>query len=376
MRSPGTAFALGFLGMLFRGEMLAQYRVALEPSIEINEVHDDNLFFSEERPAGDLILRVRPALALQLDSPRWSATGKYAFDSDRFANYSTLNNARARDQASIGVQYRSTPRLVLALDGAYVNTDTPTDLNIETGLAAFRVRAKQLTLRPAARFRISPRLSAHASYFSTSAELAGGTSTRAQFQTVGIEQRLSARDSLTVDYEQGLYVFNLDKAKNRTNTYLVLAGWKRDLGQRTRLMLQAGPRITDGSPAAELSASLAHQWRSTSIAISGQQTQTTVMGSIGTVEARNLQARFSYAPTRFLTAFAAPAVLRTVRGDLQATVYRIGVGARYTITPLMGIDAIYSFDSQRGAIDRLRANDNFSHGTLSVGLRARWSGRD
>ena len=56
--------------------------------------------------------------------------------------------------------------------------------------------------------------------------------------------------------------------------------------------------------------------------------------------------------------------------------YRIGVGARYTITPLMGIDAIYSFDSQRGAIDRLRANDNFSHGTLSVGLRARWSGRD
>ena len=47
--------------------------------------------------------------------------------------------------------------------------------------------------------------------------------------------------------------------------------------------------------------------------------------------------------------------------------------------PLLAEDEVErtrGFDSQRGAIDRLRANDNFSHGTLSVGLRARWSGRD
>jgi hypothetical protein len=89
-----------------------------------------------------------------------------------------------------------------------------------------------------------------------------------------------------------------------------------------------------------------------------------------------LNARFTYAPTRVLSTYVAPAVVRSVHDDLQAMVYRIGLGARYAITPLVGIDVAYTMDSQHGSIDRLRANNNFSRRMFSVSLTSRWNGLD
>jgi hypothetical protein len=258
----------------------------------------------------------------------------------------------------------------------YVDTDTPADLNLQTGLASVRVRAQQLTFQPSASYQISPRLSVRASYLSTIGQLAGGPGMRAQFQTVGLEQQMSPRDGVTLNLERGLYTFDLKGAKTRTDTYALRAGWTRDLGTRTRVVLEAGPRFTDGSPAPELSAAVTRTWKSSSIAISAQQTQTTVLGFVGTVEARNLQARYAYAPTRMLTAYVAPAVFRTIYHDVEATVYRIGLGARYALTPLVGLDVMYSLDSQHGAIVPSQANAKFSHSVLSGGLTARWNGRD
>src|SRR5438132_769883 len=82
----------------------------------------------------------------------------------------------------------------------------------------------------------------------------------------------------------------------------------------------------------------------------------TVRGYLGTVEPRSVRAAFTYTPTRSFTAYAAPAVLRSARQDLEARVYRIALGARYALTPLVGIDVAYSFDSQHGAIDPLLVN--------------------
>ena len=213
---------------------------------------------------------------------------------------------------------------------------------------------------------------ARASTVSTTEKLANGSGTRAQFQTVGIDRRMSPRDLFTVDYEQGRYLFDFNSKTGTTRTYTARAGWIHDVGPLTQLMLQGGPRITDGVAAPELLVSLTHRWQFMSIDVAGQQTQTTVLGYLGTVETRSVHAAFTYTPTRSFTAYAAPAVLRSARQDLEARVYRIALGARYALTPLVGIDVAYSFDSQHGAIDPLLVNGEFSHHVLSVGLTSRW----
>ena len=362
--------------MLLNSELWAQYRIVAEPSIEIAQVHDDNLFLSPEEPAGDVILRVKPSLELRFESPRWSADGVYGFDSDRFANHSGLTNSRARQRGSVSVHYRVDPRLTLSVDGGYTDTDTPSELNLLTGLAVSRGRVQQFNFGPSARYRISPRMSAHASFYLTTEKMAGGLGINSKLQTLGIEQRLTPRDSFAADFEQSHYLFDVAGARSRTNTYVLRGGWTHAFNPTTRVMLQVGPRVTEKSLAPELSASLTHDWQFSSIAISGLQTQTTAIGTAGTVEARSLQARFTYSPTRWLTAYAAPAVVRTVFHDLQATVYRIGLGARYAITPLAGFDVSYSFDSQHGVFDALHPNGAISRSVLSAGFTARWSAAD
>ena len=371
--SPGSWLIVAVLILPFQA--FAEHRLAIEPSVEVIEVHDDNLNFSEEQPVRDRIRRITPNLALRFDSPRWSARGTYGIDSEQFEAHPGLDNDRARERALIGIQYRAGSRLTLSLNSAYVSTDTLAELNAETGLGSSRVQGRQLSVSPSARLRISPRVTASASATSTSTNVENGIGQRAQVQTIGVERQVSPRDLVRLDYQHSDLVFDADTTQS-INSHTVLAGWSRGLGARTHLMFQAGPRITDGSASTDLAASLSHDWRFSSIAISLQRSQTTVIGHVGAVDTESLQARFLYTPNRRLTAYAAPALIRSTEDQLQARVYRLGLGARYAVTPLVGVDVAYNLDRQNGAIDPLRANAEFSRAVLSFGFTTRWNSAD
>lgn len=143
--------------MLVHTEMLAQYRVAFEPSMQITAVHDDNLFYSAETPARDVIQRFSPELVMQVSSPFWSVVGSYSFDGDRFASHSDFSSRLARQRALIKADYRPTPRLTLAVNSTYIDTNTPAEFNVETGLASARLRTEQVAFRPSANYRITDR---------------------------------------------------------------------------------------------------------------------------------------------------------------------------------------------------------------------------
>jgi long-subunit fatty acid transport protein len=74
--------------------------------------------------------------------------------------------------------------------------------------------------------------------------------------------------------------------------------------------------------------------------------------------------------------YATPAVARNVQRNAQATVYWIGLGARYAITPMTGLDVAYSFNSQQGSINALQANQAISRSVLTVAFTARWRAPD
>jgi len=350
---------------------VAESRVTLAPAVGINTVHDDNLFFASSSGARDLILRLTPSMALHVESDRLSASGSFEFDDDRYRAHSHLSNRLARQRAALAIQYRLDPRLTLALDGGFTDTDTPSELNVLSGLTAARRRARRFELTPSAHFRVSPRLSAHASLSTNHDWISDGLSVRSQFLNGGIEQRISGRDVLTVDSEFGRYTFGRSQVAMTIPTYVVRGGWRRDLDPLTSVTLSAGPRITNGSLAPEVLLSLSRRVPSGSITVSAGQTQTTVIGLAEPVQVRAADARFTYSPTRKFTAYGGPAIFRNTRHGFEATVYRLELGAHYAATPLAGFDVTYSRSSQRGAIDSLSAA-GLSRAVLSVGFTTRW----
>jgi len=361
--------------LMLSADLRADHRFTIVPSLEVTEVSDDNLNFSPAEPLSDQIRRVTPALDLRFQSPRWSVRSAYSLDSERFPRHSALDNNRARERAGVSVQYRTAPRLMLSIDGDFLDTNTAADLNADTGLAASRVRGRRISVSPSARFRISPTLTATASASSVRMEVVNGNRQRSQVQTVELDRRFSARNTFSVTYEHTHLVFD-GLISDSLNTHTLLAGWTRDLGAHDRFTLHVGPRVSGGSRSADVSASLMHMWRSSAIAISAQRNQTTVIGYAGAVDAESVLAKFTVSPNRHLSAYVAPAIFRSTHGQLQGTVYRLAAGSRYAVTPMLGVDVSYSRDSQNGAIDPVRANARFSHGVLSVGFTTRWSGAE
>ncbi len=353
----------------------ADQNLVIVPSLEVTEVSDNNLNSSAEEPLRDRVRRITPALGVRFDSPRWSARGSYGLDRERFAAHSRLDSDRARERAGVSIQYQAAPRLMLALDGGYLATNTLADLNVDTGLAASRLHGRRLSVSPSVRFRISPRVTAAASASSVTTNVVKGNGIRSQVQTLVLRRRVTPRDLFSVEYEHSHLVFRGETSQS-INTHTLLAGWSRDLGVHDHFALHVGPRVNESSRSADVSASLTHNWRFSSMAISLLRNQTTVIGTAGAVDTESVQAKFSFEPNRRLTAYAAPAVLRSTHRQLEGTVYRLAVGARYAVTALLGADVAYSLDRQNGAIDPVRANARFSHATLSVGFTMRWNRPD
>ena len=358
--------------LMFPVAAAAETRFSLVPSVEVTQVHDDNLYFSHDAPVRDRIRRVTPALALRFDSPRWSFRGSYGIDAEEFEPQSSLDNTRARERAAAGIVYEATPRVRLSLGGGFVNTDTLADLNAVSGLASSRARAQRLTISPSIHLRVSPRWTASASASSISTVVQQGDRIREQSQELVLERAASLRDRFTLHYQHSAVVFEGEETASMS-THTLLGGFSRTIGPRTALSLRGGPRFNGDSITPDASLSISHSWRTASVELSLLRTQTTVIGQSGLVETEGLETTLTWTPMRRITAHVAPAVIRSSRDPFDGTVYRLGLGLRYAITGMLDVDVAYTRDTQHGAIDALRADAEFSRSTLSVGLRTRWA---
>lgn len=356
-------------------EMRADHRVIFNPSLQIVEVADDNLNFSATQPLRDHVRRVTPALGLRYDSPRWSTRVVGGFEAEQYANHPDMNDPRAREQASLFTQYQAAPRLRLGFNGTYLKTNTLADLNVATGLAGVRVRANEVNLSALAAFRVTPRFTVTLQPASTTTSIANGSSMRSQVQALILQQRVTERDLFNIHYEYWDSAFRGPSVRTVITQFLV-ARWIRDFEGHNRITVQMGPRVTDGKHSVDFTGIVAHAWKSGSIALSAQRTQTMVAGYAGLAESETVQTKFAWTPNRRLIAYAIPARFRTTANGLQGTVFRVGVGARYAITPLIDAEVAYKTDDQNGGIDPLQANAKFSHSTLLLRVGMRWNERE
>ena len=360
--------------MISAPALLAGDRFEILPSLQVQGVSDNNLNASFDDPISDRITRVTPALTLRLDSSRLRIAGGYSLDSERYMTHSNFDSNRARERAELGIAYDATPRLVLALNGSYLDTNTLADLNTDTALAASRVRGRRFTFGPSAIIRLSPQTTAAVSASSSATNVVNGVGMSIQNEDARLDRWTTSRDRLSVAYSHSRLAFSGSSAQT-IDTHVTIGEWIHHFSSRDRLMLQAGPRITGRSRSLDAAGSLTHTFRITSLGLVFSRSQATLIGYAGTVQSQSLIGHFSFDPNRRLSLFMNPAVIRSAHGNLTATVTRAAFGARWSITSLLDADLVYNRDLQKGAIDVLRTDEQLSHSTISIGLTTRWTNR-
>ena len=124
----------------------AGQRFEILPSISITSVYDDNLNAEVESTAGKM-LQFRPNLEASFQSPRITFLSVYSQDMLR-SNFETLNTVDARRHAFLDMRFRSSPLTTFGLEGRYDRSETPGEIEFETGILGARQTAQRWQISP------------------------------------------------------------------------------------------------------------------------------------------------------------------------------------------------------------------------------------
>jgi hypothetical protein len=334
------------------------------PSFRMSTVYDDNLY---HRPVGegDMTVRFSPRLDAVYTSQRLALSSRYALDADRFSRHPELTTAHGRQEASLDARYDASRRLSIGAMAAFTATQTAADLNELTGLTPGRVPARRVTLRPSATYHLGPRADASVGYAVTSEALRGGVGLTTQSVTSTLEHHLSTRDSVRFEYLDQHFLFAGFPAKT---SRALTAEWAREVSRGTNLRLRAGPRLTSGLLAPEISASVGHRLRAGDITVGYVQTQATLIGLAGTAATRGISATAGGEVRPRVRLRATSGLLRTQQGDLSSLVYRVSASCAWTVARRLAVEAGYDSDFQRGHLYTAQATQHIRRNLASVTL--------
>jgi hypothetical protein len=344
----------------------AQRSATLVPSLSIGTIYDDNLFARANGDAGTMTL-LRPSLEGNYESPTLTVLSFFSFDMQR-SNHSALSTLDARRHANFDIYQRATPSTTLGFGLRYDRTETPGELNIDTGILGERRVAERWEFVPSIAYRVRPRTTITASYTGTTESLIDDVSGVLHVGRAGVTRRVSTRDDFTVSYLGRQFV---DALETHTS-HAVLAGWTRELAYATRLTLQAGPRqSSSGGLAAEVLTGLTRATPRLRLAVDYWHGETIILGIHGPVAVDTASARLVWPVTpRTEIGFHSGITDSTTLEDHNVRVYRaIFLGAW---TPHGGpytVSASYGAEFQHGLIRRsLFIDDDVMRQTIRVNL--------
>jgi len=341
--------------------------VSVVPSFGLTEVYDDNVFYSPQGEA-DTITRFTPGIDARYMSERLKLSGHYVVDADRFAVHPELTTVRGRQDGGLEATYQSSRRLSFKGAAAFIDSQTPAELNEASGLAPGRVRAQRLTIQSSAAYEIEPTTEARAAYTMTGDRLAGGVSLLSQSVTATLGRRLSDRNDLRVEHVYQHYLFDLSGGAAARTSQTLAVEWTHAIDRRTSLSLRAGPRLTDGLFSSEVAASVQHQRRTGDASLAYLHTQTTLIGLAGTADTDSLTATFSGDLRRHLTFRAGPAILYTRQAILSSLVYRLSLSCARPVASRLSIEAGYDVNVQRGNFYTGRTIDTIDRNVAMLNL--------
>ena len=344
------AVAMLVIVLVAAGRVDAQARVSFIPSVSLFTVYDDNLFARARGSAGQM-LELRPRFEGNYESARTQLLGLDAFDMQK-SNHSALNTLDARRHALGTVRYRITPVTTVGLGLRYDRTETPGELNLETGVLGERRTADRWEATPALVHRFSVQTSATASYNGMTESLVAGDRGTLHVARAGLSRELGSRTAITGSYVGRYFVDNVE----RHVSHAALIGWSRETSPGTRVTLSAGPKVTSyGGVVPEVNAGYARHTNRVDLAVDYVHGETIVLGIDGPVAVDSATSRLTWPVTRSVEiGLHAGASDIVTLDDREMNIYRGALVASWSPrASTYTVAATYGIDAQLGTIRRL-----------------------
>lgn len=338
---------------VFTANAYAQAQMEFIPSLSFFTVYDDNLFARVDGTAGQM-LQLRPSVEGSYESARLRLLGLYAFDMQR-SNFSSLNTLDARRHGLGETRFRTSPFTTLGLTTRYDRSETPGEIDLDTGVLGERRRAERLELTPSLARRLTPRLTLTTGYNWTTEQLVDGERGTLHAGRVTVARDVTPRTAVTASYVGRYFAANESPIVDGDLTHsshALLLGWERQLAPGTRLALSAGPKVTsyDGVDV-EVTAALARATPRLRTALDYWHGETIVLGIGGPVALDSLTARVGW-PFRHrweLGVHTGVSDIATLEGR-TATIYRGTLVASWSPSDQYTFAATYGLDFQDGTI--------------------------
>jgi hypothetical protein len=337
----------------------------LIPSFRLSEDFDDNIFAASEQKEWDFVSRFSPGLAGGYRSEPFTLLVSGGFDAEVFARHSELNDATSGWHVGLDALYLPIRPLAFGLTFAYIETKTLSTLPLAVGIAPTviapatvlefgRKRATFLTASPSAAYQFTPRTYATATYTYTHDTFEDGVSTTAHSPGLRLSHQLTSLDTVTLGYRVAIYEF---EGSDTTTSHIPTVGWTRLLTPQTKLILEGGPRFSDGDVGPEVSARLEQDFRLAKLALGYARSQGFILGQAGIVTTETYLGSIAAEPVKSLLVSVAPTITKISGAQTQdTTFYELVATASYPILRWLTARATYRFgyQEQLGAGDILR----------------------
>jgi hypothetical protein len=228
--------------------------------LAIGSGYDDNLFAAPAsgNQQSDFVTRFGPIFEGGYQSPALTLLTHYGFDAERYFDRVELNKNLARQEALLDLNYRPGPRAALRLDGSYLDTQTPRELNVATLLPAGRARARRLRGHSGLLYDATAAVVKVAADEMAQDTIEGSLVTTTQTSRLGLSYRPTPRTTFRTDTRYSYIEFG---EAETMNTVAVTGGIARVLTQSLTLELDAGPRLSLGEIRPEVAAQLRRRLR-------------------------------------------------------------------------------------------------------------------
>ena len=324
----------------------AQARAEFIPSLSLFTIYDDNILARVEGSAGQ-ILQFRPSFEGSYESPTVRLLGLYSFDAQR-SNFSSLNTLDARRHALGETRLRTSPFTTLGVALRYDRSETPGELDIDSGVLGERRQAERLEVTPTLAHRLGPQTTMTAGYDWTTENLVEGERGTLHTGRTSLARQVSPRTTLSGSYVGRFFV---DHIANHSS-HAALFGWNRELAPGTRVTVLAGPRITSyRGLAPEVTAGFARATNRVRLALDYWHGETIVLGVQGPVAVDGVTSRVTWPLTRRFE-FGTHAGVSDVSSldSRTSTIYRGTLVGSWSPGGLYTVAASYGLDFQQGSI--------------------------
>ena len=335
-------------------EARAQSEVIIVPAVAFGTTYDDNLF-SSTTGQGDVLTTLRPSLEGRYASPTIKVQSYGFLEMQRSATHQTLNTLDSRRHAMTDVRAQVSPAAGVGVAARYDHSETPGDLNLDTGILLERQRARRLQFTPSFTYRTDPRTTVSARYDWTSEALSGWRGGTMQAVHAGVAREMTPRTTLNARFLGRLFTGDLD-----AQSQALLVGWAREMTPGTNVSVEGGPRMTsERGLRAEVLAALLRRTPRTRLRLDYWRGETIVLGIPGPVEIQSGTTNVSWAVRRFFEVGTQVGVFNSHTLErTSATVYHAAIVGSWSRQPYF-LSLSYGTDLQKGDIRSRGASDEY-----------------